>query len=153
VLVRLAVESGCRRGSLLGLRWADVDLDAGRATVERTKNDSAHVIVLLPETAAELRRFAGKPEELVFPGKRDPAKPYAIDTAYDRALAGARIEGATFHTLRHTHASWLARQGASLLQIAESMNHRTMTMVKRYAHLAVDDRARLLERVFSETEK
>jgi len=150
LLVKLAVESGARKGALVGLRWGDVDLDAGRAIVERTKNGTPHVIVLLLDTLAEMRRFAGRPEDLVFGSARRAGKPHDFGSAFDLALKGARIDGATFHTLRHTHASWLARQGASLLQIAESMNHRSLAMVRRYAHLAVDDRARLLERVFGE---
>jgi len=146
--VRLAVESGRRKSLLLGLRWEDIDFDAGRAAVERTKNGTGHVIVLLPNTLAMLARFKGKPDQLVFPGKRDASKPYSIDTAFDFALKGARIKGATFHTLQHTHASWLARRGASLLLIAESMNHKSLAMVKRYSHLAVDDRARLQQACF-----
>jgi integrase len=150
VLIRLAVESGCRKGSLLGLRWSDMDLDVGRALVERTKNGDGHVIVLLPETVAELRRFEGKLDELVFPGKRDPKKPYSVGTAFDFALKSAQIQGVTFHCMRHTHASWLVRRGASLIQIADSMGHKSMSMVKRYSHLAADDRAKLLERVFGD---
>ena len=149
LLIKLAVESGARRGALMGLHWGDVDLDAGRAVIERTKNGAPHVIVLLPDTISEMRRFAGRPDELVFPSARRPGRPHDFGTAFDLALKAARIEGFSFHCLRHTHASWLARQGASLLQIAESMNHKSLAMVKRYAHLAVDDRARLLERVFS----
>ncbi|HTO46638.1 MAG TPA: site-specific integrase [Burkholderiales bacterium] len=155
ILIKLAVESGARKGALMGLRWGDVDLDGGRAMIERTKNGTPFVITILPDTVAEPRRFARgarnvahPPERLVFAAARNPAKPHNFGSAFDFALAGARIEGTTFHTLRHTHASWLARQGASLLQIAESMNHRTLSMVRRYAHLAVDDRARLLQRVF-----
>lgn len=152
LLVRLAVESGARRGALLGLRWRDLDLAAGKAIVERTKNGTPHVIVLLPGAIAELKRFAAgrPPEELVFASRRRAGQAYDIAGAFRRALAGARIQGASFHTLRHTHASWLASQGASLLQIAESMNHRSLAMVKRYAHLCVEDRARLVARVFAE---
>jgi integrase len=150
VLIRLAVESGVRRGGLTALRWGDVDLEAGRAIVERSKNGSPHVIVLLPETVTELKRFAGRPEEFVFSWARAPLRPYQFRRAFELALVGARISDFTFHGLRHTHASWLARQGASLLQIADSMNHRSLAMVKRYSHLAVDDRARLLERVFAQ---
>lgn len=84
--MKLAVESGCRKGSLLGLRWRGVDFEAGRALVERTKNEQPQVIVLLLDTLAELARFEGKSDELLFPGKRKVEKPHAIDTAFDFTL-------------------------------------------------------------------
>ena len=65
-----------------------------------------------------------------------------------QTLADAGIEGVVFHTLRHTHASWLAQKGVPLLAIAESMNHKTLAMTKRYAHLCIDSRAQMLRQVF-----
>ena len=40
-----------------------------------------------------------------------------------------------WHDLRHTCASYLAQNGATLLEIADVLGHKTMQMVKRYAHL------------------
>jgi integrase len=106
-------------------------------------------LVLVPEALAELRRFAGKPEELVFPSARKPGRPFKWNKAFALSLADARIEGAVFHSLRHTHASWLASHGASLLEIAESMSHKSLKMAQRYAHLTVDNRAALVSKVFA----
>lgn len=50
---------------------------------------------------------------------------------HSRALRDAKIPGATVHTLKHTHASWFAQQGASLLAIAESISHKSLPMVRR----------------------
>lgn len=149
LLVRLAVTTGARRGALMGLRWCDVDLDAGRAAVGRTKNGSQFVLALLPEVVTELRRFAPRQpnDELVFCG-RSPFKPMNFSKAYSNALARAGIEGACFHSLRHTHASWLAQSGAELLQIAESLNHKSLAMTKRYSHLCVASREKMLSQVF-----
>jgi hypothetical protein len=41
-----------------------------------------------------------------------------------------------FHDLRHSTASYLAMKGASLVEIAEVLGHRTLQMVRRYAHLS-----------------
>jgi integrase len=48
---------------------------------------------------------------------------------------------------RHTCASYLASQGASLLEIADTLGHRTMQMVKRYAHLAQSHKVDVIERM------
>jgi len=41
-----------------------------------------------------------------------------------------------FHDLRHSTASHLAMKGASLVEIAEVLGHRTLHRVRRYAHLS-----------------
>lgn len=150
VLIRLAVTTGARRGTLMALRWSDVDLDHNRAHVERTKNGEPFVLVLQDDVCRDLKALKGTSagDELVFCG-RNPYKPMNFEKAYYNALKAARIEGACFHTLRHTHASWLAKQGASLLAIAESMGHRSLAMTKRYSHLCIDSRAEMLKRVFA----
>ena len=59
----------------------------------------------------------------------------------------------TFHTLRHTFASWLALQGESLLTIRELLGHKSFAMTQRYAHLIPDEKRRaavMLEKAFSE---
>ena len=55
-----------------------------------------------------------------------------------------------FHDLRHTAASYLAQQGASLLEIADTLGHRTMQMVKRYAHLAQSHKVTAIEKMAKE---
>ncbi len=150
VLIKLAVTTGARRGTLMGLKWADVNLDELRAYAERTKNGEPFVLVLQPDVAKELKSLKGASaaDELIF-GGRNPYKPMNFEKAYRNALTNAGIDGACFHTLRHTHASWLARQGAPLLAIAESLGHKSLEMTKRYAHLCVDSRAEMLSRVFA----
>lgn len=149
VLIKLAVTTGARKGALLGLRWQDIDLKNRRAFVERTKNDEPFVMVLQEDVAWELSKLkeSSRRDDLVFCG-RDPEKPMSIRYPLITALADAGIEGVVFHTFRHTHASWLAQKGVPLLTIAESMNHKTLAMTKRYAHLCVDSRAQTLQQVF-----
>ena len=52
------------------------------------------------------------------------------------AVTKAELEDFRFHDLRHTTAPYLAQGGATLLEIAAVLRHKTLTMVKRYAHLA-----------------
>ena len=153
VLIMMAVTTGARKGTLLGLRWCDIDLKAGTAQVERTKNGEAFTLVLLPEVLHELQRIKGKAlaDDLVFRGRRSDTPMY-FEKAWHFALKNAGIEGAVFHSLRHTHASWLAQQGAPLLAIAESMGHKSLAMTKRYAHLCIDSRKKMLHEVFQRSD-
>jgi integrase len=63
-------------------------------------------------------------------------QPVDIRTAWENALKKAGIEDFRFHDLRHSAASYLAMNGASLAEIAEVLGHKTLQMVKRYAHLS-----------------
>ena len=150
--INLALTTGARKGTIESLRWHDIDLENCRATVDRTKNGTPFTLTLTNTIVQEMRRFY-KPSctsELVFRSKHSPDKPYSVTNAYKTALRLAKIENACIHTLRHSHASWLGQKGASLMQIAESMNHKSLAMVKRYAHLCVEDRARMIDNIFGD---
>jgi integrase len=56
--------------------------------------------------------------------------------AFENSVKRAGIENFSFHDLRHSAASYLAMNGASLMEIAEILGHKTLSMVKRYAHLS-----------------
>ena len=68
-----------------------------------------------------------------------------IGTYYLRALVNANITDFHFHDLRHTAASYLAKGGASLLEIATILGHKTLAMVQRYVHLTLNHTASVLE--------
>lgn len=157
-LIMMAVTTGGRKGALLNLKWQDVDLDNGEAFVHRTKNGEPFVLVLIPELVTELKRFkaGSKPDELVFCG-RSPYRTMNFTKAWKRAVKDANLEDGPevapkdrlcFHSLRHSHASWLAKQGTPLLAIAESMNHKSLAMTKRYAHLCIDSRKEMIRKTF-----
>lgn len=150
--INLAISTGVRRGTLESLRWLDIDLESGRAAISHTKNGTPFTLTLTSAVVKEMRRFY-KPScasELVFRSRRSPDKAFCVTKVYKTALRLANIEDACVHTLRHSHASWLAQKGASLMQLAESMNQKSLAMVKRYAHLCVDDRAKMINNVFGD---
>lgn len=80
-----------------------------------------------------------------FPG------PYeSFDGVWYDALEAAGIEDFRFHDLRHTTASYLAAQGASILEIADTLGHKTLSMVKRCAHLTQSHKVSAIERLAKE---
>jgi integrase len=137
-VVVLALSTGMRQGEIMGLTWEDVDLHQGRATLHETKNGERRVVPLsgkaleLLKVHAKVRRLN---TSLLFPGK-NPQKPMDLRAPWEAALKKADIEDFRFHDLRHSAASYLAMNGASLAEIAEVLGHKTLQMVKRYSHLS-----------------
>lgn len=147
LLALMALTTGARKGEMLGLTWADVDLERGLAEVGRTKNGDPKVLPLVPVVVEELRRFAAAPAERVFPATRRPLEPYSFEIRWKEALQAAKVRGFRFHDLRHTCASMLAQNGATLLEIGDLLGHRQLQMTKRYSHLATGHKSALVNRV------
>ncbi|MBN8728313.1 MAG: site-specific integrase [Xanthomonadales bacterium] len=147
-VVVLALATGARRGELLGLHWPDVDLRRGLLTFTDTKNGDTRSVPLVG-SALELLRGRAKVRRidcaLVFAGAT--GKPLEIGKSFREACERAGIAGFRFHDLRHTAASWLAMNGATLAEIAEVLGHRTLAMVKRYSHLTEGHTRGVLERM------
>jgi integrase len=142
-VVVLALSTGMRRGEIMDLTWDKVDLSRGRAILHETKNGdyraaplAGHALELLKELA-KVRRIDSN---LLFPSKeiqpQKPQKPVDLRDPWDAAVERAGIHDFRFHDLRHSAASYLAMNGASLSEIAEVLGHKTLQMVKRYAHLS-----------------
>lgn len=136
--VVFSLSTGARKMEILGLRWRQVDLKRGAVIIEESKNGDRRVI---PLTGHALERMKARSKvrridsDLVFPSD-DPERPVDPRAAFLEALKRAGIENFKWHDLRHSAASYLAMNGASLAEIAEVLGHKTLAMVKRYAHLS-----------------
>ena len=154
-LVLLAITTGARRGELIGLKWSDVDLKKGRALVQETKNDEPRTLPLAGkalEAVRELKLHDSARSEWIFAQPSGLLGPFEhFDAHWHAALEAAGISDFHFHDLRHTTASMLAAQGASLLEIADVLGHKTLAMVKRYSHLVVDHKAKVIEKMIAAT--
>jgi integrase len=117
-------------------------------TFQQTKNGETRSVPLTGNgfdvltQHAKVRRLN---TSLVFPD-RTGTRPLGIRGAFDDAVERAGIADFRFHDLRHTAASYLAMNGASLLEIAEVLGHKTLAMVKRYAHLTEAHTRSVVER-------
>lgn len=152
--VVLALSTGARRGELLGLTWPDVDLEVGRITLRNTKNSDTRA---LPLWGLALNLMKGLHSERVvglpwvFPGRNNRKSgevgPIDLRAPWLDALERAGIKDFRWHDLRHSAASYLAMNGASLNEIAAILGHRQLSMVQRYAHLSEQHTAGVVERM------
>jgi integrase len=148
LVVLFALTTGMRRGELLGLRWQDIDLERHVAVLHNTKNGDRRSVPIVPEVAALLRergRVRRLDNDLVFAS--EGAGPVWPDKHWYAALKVAKIKDFRFHDLRHTAASYLAMSGASVPELAAVLGHRTLAMVKRYAHLSDQHTGAVVERM------
>ncbi len=135
--VVLALSTGMRQGEIMRLTWSTVDLKQGRITLYETKNGEIRVVPIAGHALGLLKDHATvRPIDtpLLFPGKVKRDKPLDLRAPWKTALKAAEIEDFRFHDLRHSAASYLAMNGASLAEIAETLGHKTLQMVKRYSH-------------------
>lgn len=136
--VLLALSTGARKNEILTLRWRNVDFDRGQFFVEHTKNRERRALPLTGPALAwmqERARVRYLHSDYVF-CQTTQDKPVDIDRDFARARDAANIKNFRFHDLRHTAASFLAMNGASTAEIAAVLGHKTLSMVKRYAHLS-----------------
>jgi integrase len=131
--IALAAFTGMRRGELLGLHWSDVDLQGRRIYLRETKNGSLRVVALNELALRVLASLpSGEPGDAVLAGV-DGQK---LSVYTRRLFEGVGIADASFHSLRHTAASWLVMRGVDLYAVGQLLGHRTPRMTQRYAHLS-----------------
>lgn len=151
LLVLMALTTGARKSELTGLTWRDIDMERGTAHVQQTKNGDPRILPLVPAVCDELRKLgSGAPSSHIFASSRNARSIYSFESKFHDALKAAHIKGVTFHTLRHSCASALARQGATLLEIGDLLGHRQLQMTKRYSHLATSHKQALVNRLLGD---
>jgi integrase len=161
----LALSSGARRGEILSLEWANVDLDAATIKIERSleqtkaglrfkapKTRNGRRVVSLPPIAVEalrahrrrqleLRMSLGQgklePDALVFSAyDGSPIPPNNLSRDWRRFVLTRKLPMISFHGLRHSHASALIAGGVDVLTVSRRIGHASPVVTMRtYAHL------------------
>lgn len=154
--IRFIALTGARRGEVTGLRWAWVDLKAGRVTLPPRAHKAGHKtgkprIIALPAEAQAIiaRQPAGKPDEYVFrPAKGDG--PLSLNKAWPAVRKEAGLpEQLGLHGLRHSIGTHLAMAGASAVELMETLGHKQISTTLRYVHFVERARSTLAERAAS----
>lgn len=160
---RLAAMTGLRRGELLGLRWGDVDVEAGRLSVRQAllsvrnklirstpKTGKGRSVSLDPETVAALRQWKTRQakERLAFEGEwpdhdlvftREDGEPVHPDRFsrdwFAQHVKAAGLRPIRLHDLRHTHATLALQAGIHPKQVSSRLGHATVSItLDIYSH-------------------
>jgi integrase len=172
-LIVAAVGTGLRQGELLGLRWPDIDLDAGTLTVRHTldrrtaelvqpKTERSRRTLHLPlPVSAALRRLERDQATLrasalrwdargfVFTNRKGgPLASRNVTQDLQKILAAAGLPRQRFHDLRHAFATLQLEAGAELLEVSRALGHSDIgTTANVYAHWTEAMAARTAERM------
>jgi integrase len=146
-LILLALQTGLRRGELLALRWAEIDLVHARLTVRGTtaKSGRTRHLPLNVDAVQVLRDWrAGRTVDqraatsVVFAGE-DGEPMFSLKTSWLKVARAAKLTDVRFHDLRHTFASKLVQAGVDLNTVRALLGHADLKMTLRYAHLAPEN--------------
>lgn len=155
-VVVLCLSTGARKMEIMSLTWEQVDFHRGVIILHETKNGERRALPLVGKAHALLlthRKIHYLGSNLLFPSKHDRTKPVDLRAPWEAALKAAEIDTFRFHDLRHSAASYLAMNGATMAEIAEVLGHKTLQMVKRYAHLSEAHTAKVVasmnEKIFN----
>lgn len=137
-LMLMALATGMRRANVTGMEWCRVD--QARRTyyvpASKAKGRRKGITVALNSDAIDiLKQWEGVHERYVFSfRKRAPIKQVAT-RMWRRVVKECGLEGITFHSMRHSWASWHVQGGTPLKMLQEMGGWATLEMPMRYAHL------------------
>ena len=140
----ISLHCGLRAAEIFNLTWSQVDLEHGIFNIIDSKGADRSVNMTQDVLALMQGKEKGELNELVFPGRQ--GKPSTqisqvfrqiVNRLFNKGVTDRR-ERVTFHTCRHTCASWMVKQGISLYLVQKVLGHSTIQVTERYSHLAPD---------------
>jgi len=138
-IIQFAIQTGMRRGELMGLKWTDIDLPNRRAYLHTSKNGEPRQVPLTKRAIAVLQGLNKGDEDQVFPMTLN-----VLRNQYERARAYSKerwnetginpFDDLRFHDLRHEALSRLSDFGLNVIELAHISGHKTLGMLNRYTH-------------------
>lgn len=136
-LAELALETAMRQGELLKITWKDVKPSS--IFLSDTKNSTSRDVPLSKRAVAILEALPQRDDGKVFKSTQS-----AVIQAWSRACIRARIDGLTFHDLRHEATSRLAEK-LEMHELMKMTGHKDAKMLARYYHPRAEDTAKKLD--------
>ena len=140
-LALILIFTGQRKGNVYQMEWREIDMERQTWTIpaSKAKTRSQITVALIDEAMTIIKaRYSKRNSQYVFPNRTNPDKPLIV-TQYRwwmRIRERAGLQDLTIHDLRRTLASWQAKEGVGIHQIAQSLGHANIsTTAKIYAHL------------------
>jgi integrase len=153
-LALVALNTGARRGAILGLKWGDVDLEnktilftAANAKSEKPLRVPLNSVAAATLTKWKLQSRKRDDKDLVFPSPRTGKRFRNTNKVWAALMKRAGIENFRFHDTRHDYASRLVMSGIDLFTVKELLGHADIKTTQRYAHLAPDKLAAAVESI------
>jgi integrase len=173
-LFTVAIATGMRQGELLGLRWQNVDLEAGYLHIKHTLQQGTRILAdtktersrrtlaLSAPTAAALREQRRRQlEARLSAGRRWREDDYVFTTALGTPLDSPNVTRALhtvlrqsglprqrFHDLRHAYATLMLEDGEDLALVSRSLGHSKLsTTADTYGHVTPAMQARIAARM------
>jgi excisionase family DNA binding protein len=135
-IIAVALNTGMRRAEILNLRWCQIDFQAKRIKVEKTKNGRVRFIPINDGLFKQILKRKNENGQSAFVFLNPATKKPFLDmkTPFKRACRISGIEGLRFHDLRHTFATRLVEKGIHIRNIRDLLGHFSVTVTERYAH-------------------
>lgn len=138
-ILQIALNTGMRRGEILGLRWEWIDFDENIINLPQThtKTNRARKVPvndIVRKIFLERKLLSGG-SEFVFPSEESKTGHLEwLKRSFSTACRTAKIEDLRFHDLRHTAATRLVESGIPLHAVARLLGHSTVRVTERYSH-------------------
>lgn len=168
----MSLYTGMRLGEICALRWQDIDWERNTATVQRTaqrlktkgggerktalfvgsaKSASSVRVIPLPAFLMDaLRRLKEESGDsaYIFGQEDRPADPRTVQRQFQKLARRLRIQGAHFHSLRHSFATRMLELGVDAKTVSVLLGHASVrTTLEIYAHSLVETQREAMERL------
>ena len=154
--VLLALYTGVRIGELCALNWKDIDTgvltinktmhristpNGSKIIIEKPKTDSSIRKIPVPDFLAAIIAKYGSKGSVLKTKNGAPVEPRLLQQKFSNYLCACKIEGATFHTLRHTFATRCVEAGFEIKSLSEILGHASVKItLDKYVHSSLEQK-------------
>lgn len=149
IFVLIALGTGGRYSEVQHLKVENIDYQNERVYYLDTKNGTSRGVHIEPEVLALLKQYCidnNIDSGYIFKGKRGNSLAFIRGVLY-QIIEDIGLEDFTVHDMRHTFASYSAMNGATLLDIAELLGQKSLSVARRYSHLTQKHTDSIVKRV------